>query len=105
MRLPFALILHATVLSIATVDDVASAEPPARASLPAVTAPPPMLVASLHLSPVYVKYTDAGGVHSDTESIAVRPNGILEFGTSNDAPRPKWEGRAQMSIHDYYFTG
>lgn len=43
-------------------------------------------------------------VLSDQESIAIRPNGILEFGHSLNAPRPLWEGRNQMSIHDYYFN-
>jgi hypothetical protein len=41
-------------------------------------------------------------VYSDTESIAIKPGGILELGVSRDAPRPKWQGKTMMSIHDYY---
>jgi hypothetical protein len=41
-------------------------------------------------------------VYSDTESIAIKPGGILELGVSYGAPRPKYKGRSMSSIHDLY---
>jgi hypothetical protein len=43
-------------------------------------------------------------VLSDNESIAIRPNGILELGFSNNAPRPKFQDRTMMSMESYYFN-
>lgn len=43
-------------------------------------------------------------VYADTESIAIKPGGILELGGCLDAPRPKWKGKTMMSIHDYYMA-
>ena len=42
-------------------------------------------------------------VYSETESIAVKPNGILEMGYSLNAQRPKWPGVLIQSTEDYYF--
>lgn len=42
-------------------------------------------------------------VYSDIESIAVRPNGILELGGSVNAPRPKFNGRSMMSSEEYKY--
>lgn len=41
-------------------------------------------------------------VFSETESIAIKPGGVLELGGSVNAPRPKYKGKAMMSVHDFY---
>lgn len=41
-------------------------------------------------------------VYADTESIAIKPGGILELGVSYGAERPKYKGHAMSSIHDFY---
>lgn len=48
------------------------------------------------------KFKGISCVYSETESIAIKPGGILELGASLNAPRPKYKGHTMMSIHDFY---